>query len=118
MQNWISKLHLFIKAIKPYSSRKGVTKISGIDIVNADLFVEEKKIGKVKGVIIDPQKWGLTHLEVELTKEAAAEILGANTAVRNRLAVSALQKGKACCTEKGVVIKVSLKQLPVYLRPA
>ena len=95
-----------------------MTKISGIDIVNADLYVEDKKIGKVKGVIIDPQKWRLTHLEVDLTKEAATEILGAKTAVRNRLAVSALEKGKGCCTEKGVIIKVSLKQLPVYLRPA
>ena len=96
---------------------KGVTKIGGIDIVNSDIFVEDRKIGKVKGVIIDPEKWNLTHLEVELTKEAATEILGATTVVRNRLAVSALQKGKGCCTEKGVIIKVSLKQLPVYLRP-
>lgn len=96
---------------------KGVTKIGGIDIVNTDIFVEDRKIGKVKGVIIDPEKWNLTHLEVELTKEAATEILGATTAVRNRLAVSALQKGKGCCTEKGIIIKVSLKQLPVYLRP-
>jgi len=94
-----------------------VNKISGVDIVNSDLFVEDMKIGKVKGVIIDPQKWALTHLEVELTKDAANEILGANTAIRNRLAITALQKGKACCTEKGVIIKVSLKQLPIYLRP-
>ncbi len=94
-----------------------MNKISGVDIVNSDLFVEDMKIGKVKGVIIDPQKWALTHLEVELTKDAANEILGANTAIRNRLAITALQKGKACCTEKGVIIKVSLKQLPIYLRP-
>lgn len=94
-----------------------MTKISGVDIINSDLFVEDMKIGKVKGVIIDPQKWALTHLEVELTKDAANEILGANTAIRNRLAITALQKGKACCTEKGVIIKVSLKQLPIYLRP-
>jgi hypothetical protein len=94
-----------------------VAKISGVDIINSDLFVEDMKIGKVKGVIIDPQKWALTHLEVELTKDAANEILGANTAIRNRLAITALQKGKACCTEKGVIIKVSIKQLPIYLRP-
>jgi hypothetical protein len=94
-----------------------VAKISGVDIINSDLFVEDMKIGKVKGVIIDPQKWALTHLEIELTKDAANEILGANTAIRNRLAITALQKGKACCTEKGVIIKVSIKQLPIYLRP-
>ena len=95
-----------------------VKKINSLDIVNADLFVEETKIGKIKGVIIDPEKWALTHLEIELTKEAANEILGAKNAIRNRLAISALQKGKACCTDKGVEIKVSMKQLPIYLRPA
>jgi hypothetical protein len=94
-----------------------VVKINSVDIVNADIFVEDKKIGKIKGVIIDPEKWTLTHLEVELTKDAANEILGANTATRNRLAITALQKGKACCTDKGVTIKVSIKQLPIYLRP-
>ena len=87
-----------------------MVKITGVDIINSDLFVEDMKIGKVKGIIIDPQKWALTHLEVELTTDVANEILGANTAIRNRLAITALQKGKACCTEKGVVIKVSIKQ--------
>jgi len=94
-----------------------VVKINSVDIVNADIFVEDNKIGKIKGVIIDPEKWTLTHLEVELTKDAANQILGANTTTRNRLAITALQKGKACCTEKGVTIKVSIKQLPIYLRP-
>jgi hypothetical protein len=83
-----------------------------------DLLVNDKKIGKVKGVIIDPEEWKLTHLEVELKKDAAEEILGSKAKVRNRLAISALQKGKACCTEKGVSIKVSMKQLNIYLRPA
>lgn len=92
--------------------------INSLDIVNADLFVDNTKIGKIKGVIIDPEKWALTHLEIELTKDAANEILGAKNAIRNRLAISALQKGKACCTDKGVEIKVSMKQLPIYLRPA
>ena len=94
-----------------------MVEIKSVDIINADLFVEDMKIGKVKGVIIDPEKWALTHLEVELTKEAANQILGAKTAIRNRLSITALQKGKACCTEKGVMIKVSMKQLTIYLRP-
>lgn len=94
-----------------------VIKINSLDIVNADLYVEDAKIGKIKGVIIDPEKWVLTHLEIELTKDAANEILGAKNAIRNRLAISALQKGKACCTKKGVEVKVSMKQLPIYLRP-
>ena len=95
-----------------------MTKIKSVDIINANLIAEDKKIGKIKGVIIDPEKWTLTHLEVELTKDAAKEILGANSAIRNRLAISALQKGNACCTPKGVNIKVSMKQLRIYLRPA
>ena len=94
-----------------------MVKINSVDIINADLFVEDEKIGKIKGVIIDPEKWTLTHLDVELTKDAANEIFGAKTAIRNRLAIAALQKGNACCTEKGVIIKVSMKQLPIYLRP-
>ena len=94
-----------------------MVKINSVDIINADLFVEDTKIGKIKGIIIDPEAWALTHLEVELTKEAANQILGAKTAIRNRLAITALQKGKACCTGKGVIIKVSMKQLPIYLRP-
>ena len=91
--------------------------VKTVDILNLDLIVENKKIGKIKGVIIDPDKWKLTHLEVELSKDAANEILGAKMAVRNKLAISALQEGEGCCTEKGVSIKVSMKQLPMYLRP-
>jgi hypothetical protein len=95
-----------------------VNRINSIDILNTDLIVNDTKIGKVKGVIIDPEEWKLSHLEIELTKDAAKEILGSKEKVRNRLAISALQKGKACCTDKGVLIKVSLKQLNIYLRPA
>jgi len=86
-------------------------------LIGSPIYVEEMKLGKIKGIIIDPEKWKLTHLEVEMTKEAAKEILGANSAMRNRLAISALQKGEGCCTEKGVVIKVSKSQLNMYLRP-
>jgi len=91
-------------------------KFRTLDILNADLYAEDIKIGKIRGVVIDPEEWKLTHLEVELNKETAKELLGTSNAVRNKLAISALQKGKACCTEKGVIIKVSLKQLPIYLR--
>ena len=95
-----------------------VVRLNSIDILNTDILVNDKKIGKVKGVIIDPDEWKLTHLEVELTKDAAKEILGSKEKVRNRLAISALQKGKACCSDKGVLIKVSMKQLNIYLRPS
>ena len=75
------------------------------------------KLGKIKGVIIDPEAWKLTHLEVEINKEAAKELLGAKTAIKNKLAISALQKRSNSSKEKGVKIKVSKNQLKMYLRP-
>ena len=30
-------------------------------------------IGKVKDAVIDPEEWKITHLEVELTKEASEQ---------------------------------------------
>ena len=95
----------------------GVIRIESTELIGSTIYVEEMKLGKIKGVIIDPEEWKLTHLEVEITKEAAKEILGAKTAIRNKLAISALQKGTACCTEKGVIIKVTKNQLKIYLRP-
>ena len=88
------------------------------DLIDQDVFVDNEKIAKVKDVIIDPEEWKVTHLVVELTKDAAEDLLGARKSVLNRIAISALEKGMACCTDKGVEIKVSKKQLNIYLRPA
>ena len=91
------------------------------ELKGQDVFVDDQKIAEVKDVVIDTEEWKITHLVVELTKEAADEILGASYAVKsvlNRIAISALEKGMACCTDKGVEIKVSKKQLHIYLRPA
>jgi sporulation protein YlmC with PRC-barrel domain len=85
-----------------------------------DVFVDNEKIAEVKDVVIDPEEWKITNLVVELTKDAAEEVLGAAYAVKsvlNKIAISALEKGMACCTDKGVEIKVSKKQLHIYLRP-
>ncbi len=90
------------------------------ELKDQDVFVDNQKIAEVKDVVIDPEEWKITHLVVELTKDAAEEILGAAYAVKsvlNRIAISALEKGMACCTDKGVEIKVSKKQLHIYLRP-
>lgn len=86
-------------------------------VVGANGFV----VGKVKDVVIDPEEWKITHLEVELTKEASKQILGVTPALfdlpRNTLAISALEKGAVCCTEKGITLKVTKDQLALYLRP-
>ena len=92
------------------------------ELNDQDVFVENQKIAKVKDVIIDTDEWKITHLIIELTKEAAEEILGATPAITrsvlNTLAISSLEKGTACCTQKGLEIKVSKGQLHIYLRPA
>jgi sporulation protein YlmC with PRC-barrel domain len=79
------------------------------------------RVGKVKDVVIDAEECIVTHLVLELTKQASEEILGSTPALfdlpRNTLAISALEKGVACCTENGVELKVSKGQLPIYLRP-
>ena len=90
------------------------------ELKDQDVLVDDQKIAKVKDVIIDPDEWKVTHLIIELNKEASKEILGASYAVKsvlNKIAISALEKGMACCTDKGVEIKVSMKQLHIYLRP-
>ena len=90
------------------------------ELKDQDVIVDNQKIAEVKDVVIDTEEWKITHLVIELTKDAAKEILGAAYAVKsvlNRIAISALEKGMACCTDKGVEIKVSKKQLHIYLRP-
>ena len=87
------------------------------ELMDKDVYAEDLRIGKVKEIEIDPEEWKVTHLEVELTKEAAKFLLGARTSIRNRLAISALEKGTACCTDEGIEVKVSKKQLHIYLRP-
>ena len=88
------------------------------ELIDQDVFADNQKIAKVKDVVIDPEEWKITHLVVELTKNAAEEVLGVGKSVLNKIAISALEKGMACCTNKGVEIRVSMKQLRIYLSPA
>jgi sporulation protein YlmC with PRC-barrel domain len=92
------------------------------ELVNQDVFVDNQIIAKVKDLVVDTDEWKVTHLVVELTKQAAEEVLGATPAltktVLNTLAISALEKGAACCTPTGIDLKISKGQLHIYLRPA
>ena len=45
------------------------------EFVDQEVFIEGQKIGEVKDVYFDPETWEITHLEIQLTKEAAYEIL-------------------------------------------
>jgi sporulation protein YlmC with PRC-barrel domain len=88
------------------------------EIVEKEVYVESFKVGKVKDVIIDGEDWKVTHLEVELTKEAAKELLGAKSSFRNVLAISAVGPASKCCTSIGRIdLQVSKGQLRIYLRP-
>jgi sporulation protein YlmC with PRC-barrel domain len=97
-----------------------MTKFS--ELKDKDVFVNDEKVAKVRDAVIDTDEWRITHLIIELTKEAAEEILGATPAmtrsVLNTLAISSLEKGTACCTPTGLDLKVSKGQLHIYLRPA
>jgi sporulation protein YlmC with PRC-barrel domain len=89
------------------------------ELVDKEVYVETFKVGKVKDVLLDAEEWKVTHLEVELTKEAAKELLGARTAFRNILAISAVGPASKCCSisMNRIDLQVSKGQLHVYLRP-
>jgi sporulation protein YlmC with PRC-barrel domain len=88
------------------------------EFMDKDVYAEDEKIGQVKEMEIDPEDWKVTHLELELTKDVAESVLGAKKGgVRNMLAISALEKGVARWTAKGLNLKVSKAQLHMYLKP-
>jgi hypothetical protein len=86
--------------------------------MDQDVFALDEKIGKIKEMDIDAQEWKVTHLEVELDKEVAESVLGAKKGgVRNKLNVSALEKGTGVWTDNGLHLKVAKNQLHMYLSP-
>jgi len=88
------------------------------DFMDKDVFALDDKIGKIKEIEVDPQEYRVTHIEVELEKNVAESVLGANKGgVRNMLDVSALEKGTAGWTDSGLHLRVPKDQLHMYLRP-
>jgi sporulation protein YlmC with PRC-barrel domain len=88
------------------------------EFMDKDVFALDEKIGKVKGIEVDPEEWKITHLEIELQKDIAESVLGAKKGgVRNMLNVAALEKGIAGWTDTGLHLKVPKDQLHMYLRP-
>jgi sporulation protein YlmC with PRC-barrel domain len=74
---------------------------------------EDLTVGEVKEIVIDPSTWKVTHLEVDLSKEAAEIVFGTRKGgVRNFLAVSAIGE-----TGKTIDLKVKKGQLKIYLKP-
>jgi sporulation protein YlmC with PRC-barrel domain len=88
------------------------------EYINKEVWVETFKVGTVKDMVIDSEEWKVTHLEVELTKEASKELLGAKKSFRNLLAISAAGPPSKCCTSQTRIdLQVSKGQLRIYLRP-
>jgi sporulation protein YlmC with PRC-barrel domain len=101
-----------------FVQKGGKMRMKSRDFLDKDVYTEDEKIGQVKEMEIDPKDWKVTHLEVELTKDVAESVLGAKKGgVRNLLAISALEKGVARWTAKGLSLKVSKAQLHMYLKP-
>lgn len=87
--------------------------IKSRDIRWKKVICEDMTVGEVKELIIDPSSWKVTHLEVDLTKDAAELAFGARKGgIRNYLAVSAIGK-----VNKNVKLKVKKGQLQIYLKP-
>jgi sporulation protein YlmC with PRC-barrel domain len=87
--------------------------IKSRDIRWKKVICENLTVGEVKEIIIDPSTWKVTHLEVELSKDAAELALGIRKGgIRNLLAVSAVGQ-----TNKTVKLKVKKGQLQIYLKP-
>jgi|AP12_2_1047962.scaffolds.fasta_scaffold11754_2 sporulation protein YlmC with PRC-barrel domain len=88
------------------------------ELLYKEIYVENLKVGIVTDVIIDAEEWKITHFEIELTKEAAKEIIGVNSKFKNLLAISAVGPASKCCTSKNRVdLQVSKGQLHIYLKP-
>jgi sporulation protein YlmC with PRC-barrel domain len=87
--------------------------IKSRDIRWKKIICEDLTVGEVKELIIDPSTWKVTHLEVDLSKEAAELALGTKKGgIRNFLAVSAIGK-----TNQTIKLKVKKGQLQIYLKP-
>jgi sporulation protein YlmC with PRC-barrel domain len=83
------------------------------DIRWKKVICEDLTVGEVKEIIIDTSTWKVTHLEVDLTSEAAELVFGAKRGgIRNFLAVSAIGK-----VDKTIKLKVKKGQLQIYLTP-
>jgi sporulation protein YlmC with PRC-barrel domain len=88
------------------------------EMINKEVYVDTFKVGDVKDVVVNAEEWKVTHLEIELTKEAAEELLGAKKSFNNILAISAIGPASKCCdTRNRIDLQVSRKQLHLYLRP-
>ena len=84
------------------------------ELVGKKVVCEDLIVGVVTEIIFDLNNWKITHLEVELTREATDLCFGFRKGgIRNRLSVSAIGK-----VGKTIELKVKKGQLKyIYLKP-
>jgi len=87
------------------------------ELIGKEVYCENMKIGKIINIIVDGEEWKITHFEIELKKEAAFEILGVRSTVKNILAISAVGPASKAMTKDGIDLQVARGQLRIYLRP-
>ena len=87
------------------------------ELLYKEVYCENLKVGIVTDVIIDVEEWKITHLAIKLTKEAAKELIGAETSFYNILAISAVAPASKNTAKDRVELQVSKSQVHMYLRP-
>lgn len=82
------------------------------EILGKKVVCEDLTVGEVEELVIEPEEWKISHLDVELSKDAAELVLGAKKrAIRNLLAVSAIGR-----VNKTIELRVKKGQLHIYLK--
>ena len=66
---------IYINSQIPYNTGEDIVRAS--QLINKPVWSGDLEIGTVKEVIVDTEEWKVTHLEIQLKKEASKEILGA-----------------------------------------
>ena len=87
------------------------------DLIGKEVYCEGLRVGKITNILVDEEEWKITHLEIELRKEAAYELLGVKSTFKNVLAISAVGPASKAMTKGGINLQVARGQLRIYLRP-
>jgi sporulation protein YlmC with PRC-barrel domain len=88
------------------------------DVIGKYVFAQDDFfLGKVRSIVLDPKGWKISHLEVEIDKDAGKELFGVKKSFLNNLAISAVIDGERGLSDRGVELQVTKGQLNIYLRP-
>ena len=89
------------------------------ELIGKEVYCGGLRVGKVTDIFVDGEEWKISHFEIELRKEAAFELLGAEFALQNILAISTVgPASKSITKDSGIDFQVARSQLRIYLRPS